>query len=457
MTKDENDLELNGEPTGHLHWRWSAQTIFDQQSGTIMCTETGDCLTLKPSVLQRLAPLTDNLVGSGLVDQAIRSMGSWQDGALLCAYLSRLLERLCIEWVYIVDQSEVAVFTPLVRGFRPELPRDISNEHISRYAYLRFIDGKSVLSSPVACCHAEFSAPGARAFVNVQARMCETGKGSPSELGTVLARFGFFESKTDEPNQALESWEFADALFHASSTRGRDLPVVGLNRSLQARFSLPVSYELTSGPHLRLPAQAPAELARSAVSATNQRRASCRDWSTQKLALADLSAFLSGLLKRRSELDGAQLASGSALPMAGDIDALGWFVVAGRIAELDVGLFRYSDEPLGLEVYEHSQKQARELLKAARASMNSPESEPHALIIQTLRLPPLSWRYSGMAYRLGLLDAGVAIHAMYLQATELGLGGCALGTVDPRPFEAATRRVWPNETPISAFALGLPA
>ena len=54
------------------------------------------------------------------------------------------------------------------------------------------------------------------------------------------------------------------------------------------------------------------------------------------------------------------------------------------------------------------------------------------------RLPRLAWKYEGIAYRLGLLNAGVVIELMYLVATDMKLAPCANGSGDSRPFETAT-------------------
>ncbi|MEM7120318.1 MAG: SagB family peptide dehydrogenase [Pseudomonadota bacterium] len=449
MTRGEHDASA----TERLCWRWRSQVDVDLQAGTVGCNERGERLTLSPSILPHLAPLIDGLSGRGLDDDTVRSMGSQPDAALLYAYLARFLEELWIEWVFDVDGATVAVFTSLASGFRPEPPRRAAPDgRLSRFTFLRFVDGNPVLSSSVVPCRAELSDRGVRALLDFQTAPVDTATCPPNEFGAMLARFGLLECETSSTDQLKESWEFADALFHASSTRGRDVPIVGLNRELQARFAGPVTYEANAEEQATGPTIALAEVARplegqSAVLDLMGRRRSCREWSSQDMPLEDLSVFLS------------HVARGSDMrpPMAGGIRTFGWYLVAGRVDGLADGVYRYNDEQHGLETFKDSRPQADAMLAAAAASMNRPEQHPHALILLTVRLPDLSWRYSGMAYRLALLDAGVVFHAMYLQATDMGLGGCALGTVDPRPFEAATKTGWPAETPIVAFALGVPA
>lgn len=453
---DSGTEQISGQ-ANRLLWRWSAQVEFDANTGTIECSETGECFKIEPSVLERIEPLTTGLSCNGLDDQQIRLLASSSDAVLLYAYLGRFLESLCIEWVLFLGQANVAVFTSLVRGFRPDTASDFPNKRVSPFAFLRFNDGMPVLHSPLSQCRAEFSAVGAHAFLDAQSEAHRTPDPLNNGLAETLARFGFMEDSKERSDQSLESWEFSDALLHVSSTRRRDLPIVGLNKRLQERFPRPPTYAPSSGPKVELPDPRQEDMEPHSVLDTMRKRVSCRDWSTHDLSLETISTFLSVLAGPKTDESNAPSSNANTLPMAGGIDALGWFVVAGRIEGLDVGLYRYVAENHRLEVFEHSRSQAKDMLKAATASMNRLQSEPQAIILQTLRLPLLSWRYAGMAYRLGLLDAGVSVHAMYMMATQMGLGGCALGTVDPRPFESATATDWSVKTPISTFALGLPA
>ena len=41
---------------------------------------------------------------------------------------------------------------------------------------------------------------------------------------------------------------------------------------------------------------------------------------------------------------------------------------------------------------------------------------------------PVSWKYNSIAYSLILKNVGVLIQTLYLMATDMGLGGCAIGT-----------------------------
>jgi len=66
----------------------------------------------------------------------------------------------------------------------------------------------------------------------------------------------------------------------------------------------------------------------------------------------------------------------------------------------------------------------------------------------------MSWKYSSIAYALILKDVGVLIQTLYLMATDIGLGGCAIGTVNIDLFAKMTGIEFHIEGPVGQFAIG---
>jgi SagB-type dehydrogenase family enzyme len=66
----------------------------------------------------------------------------------------------------------------------------------------------------------------------------------------------------------------------------------------------------------------------------------------------------------------------------------------------------------------------------------------------------VSWKYSSLAYALILKDVGVLTQTLYLMATEMGLGGCAIGSADIDLFARMTGIELHVEGPVGQFALG---
>ena len=66
----------------------------------------------------------------------------------------------------------------------------------------------------------------------------------------------------------------------------------------------------------------------------------------------------------------------------------------------------------------------------------------------------MSWKYSAIAYSLILKDVGVLLQTLYLTATDMNLGGCAIGTGNIELFARMTGQDFHAEGPVGQFALG---
>jgi SagB-type dehydrogenase family enzyme len=93
------------------------------------------------------------------------------------------------------------------------------------------------------------------------------------------------------------------------------------------------------------------------------------------------------------------------------------------------------------------------LLTEARYSMDAPAA-PQIVITIAARFGRVSWKYSSLAYALILKDVGVLIQTLYLMATDMGLGGCAIGSSNIDLFAKMTGIEFHVEGPVGQFALG---
>ena len=85
--------------------------------------------------------------------------------------------------------------------------------------------------------------------------------------------------------------------------------------------------------------------------------------------------------------------------------------------------------------------------------MDAPNST-QILITIAARFSRISWKYSSIAYSLILKDVGVLIQTLYMMATDMGLGGCAIGTTNIDLFAKMTGIDFHVEGPVGQFALG---
>src|SRR5262249_40425582 len=79
---------------------------------------------------------------------------------------------------------------------------------------------------------------------------------------------------------------------------------------------------------------------------------------------------------------------------------------------------------------------------------------PQILITIAARFGRVSWKYSSLAYALILEDVGVLTQTFYVAATDMGLGGCAIGTTNIDVFAKMTGIEFHVEGPVGQFALG---
>ena len=93
------------------------------------------------------------------------------------------------------------------------------------------------------------------------------------------------------------------------------------------------------------------------------------------------------------------------------------------------------------------------LLTEAQLSMDAP-APPQIVITIAARFGRVSWKYSSLAYALILKDVGVLIQTLYLMATDMGLGGCAIGSTNIDLFAKMTGIEFHVEGPVGQFALG---
>ena len=92
-------------------------------------------------------------------------------------------------------------------------------------------------------------------------------------------------------------------------------------------------------------------------------------------------------------------------------------------------------------------------LKAAEMAMGA-SAVPQILITMAARFGRISWKYSSIAYALILKDVGVLMQTLYLMATDMGLGGCAIGSTNIELFAKMTGLEFHVEGAVGQFALG---
>jgi SagB-type dehydrogenase family enzyme len=373
------------------------------------------------------------------------------------------------------------VIEPQVAAYWPQ-PRTLADTDVlvlSRFAYLRRRGSEMVLESPGAdalfrLCDPQFAAAVALLATPQQIRRFRRQQGFPGlellalllDCGILLkVEAGNFGLRRDEGDGDLVLWDFHDLLFHARSTEGRHANPIGGNYAhADVMPALPAVRPPWPGEKIDLRAVAPAqEPAMSSAATLMRRRHSVRSFDDRRpIALADLARLLeiarvSAQWESKAE-DGVPAVSYARrpYPSGGASYALELYLAVNVCEGLARGFYHYDAGAHALTAIDVRPQDLQSLLTGAAGAMAAP-APPQVLITIAARFGRVSWKYSSLAYSLILKESGVLMQTLYLMATDLGLGGCAIGSMNIDLFARMTGIEFHVEGPVGQFALGRPA
>jgi SagB-type dehydrogenase family enzyme len=271
--------------------------------------------------------------------------------------------------------------------------------------------------------------------------------------------------RPDEGDDALVLWDFHDLLFHARSTEGRHAnPLGGAYPYADAIAPLPAARPSWPGKKIDLREVSPAPVyALPPAAKLLRERHSTRNFDNQRpITLAELARFLDSTARVQSEfrapLDhgggGPELSyTARPYPSGGASYELELYLAVDTCEGLSRGFYHYDAGAHTLVPIEVRSNQLDALLKSAEFAMGVPGA-PQILITIAARFGRVSWKYSSIAYALILKDVGVLMQTLYIMATDMGLGGCAIGTTNIDLFAKMTGLDFHVEGPVGQFALG---
>ena len=124
-----------------------------------------------------------------------------------------------------------------------------------------------------------------------------------------------------------------------------------------------------------------------------------------------------------------------------------------RCEGLPRGFYHYDAGRHTLTRIEAQPKQLEAMLLDGRNYMGA-RAAPHILVTIAARFDRVSWKYSSFAYSLILKDVGVLMQTLYLVATDMQLGACAIGAADIELFSRMTGLPFHVEGVVGQVALG---
>jgi SagB-type dehydrogenase family enzyme len=380
------------------------------------------------------------------------------------------------------DGKDQVVIEPQGPDYWPQAPKlgDDETVVLSRFAYLRRRGGEMVLESPRAAALFRICDPKIAAALVVlstpqQLKKFRRQDGFPGiELLALLVdcqilfkldAAGSDGLRATEGDANLVLWDFHDLLFHTHSTAGRQAnPLGGVYPYAGLIPPPPAVRPRWPGKKIDLRAIPAGPLqAISPIATLLRKRHSTRDFDDrQPITLAELSQFLDGAArvqsKWKSRIDpdgGGPVVTYAArpYPSGGSAYELELYLAVANCAGLARGFYHYDADRHALVPISGPTHQLDAQLAAAEFAMDAP-AIPQILITIAARFDRISWKYSSIAYALILKDVGVLIQTLYLMATDMGLGGCAIGSIDIDLFAKMTGIEFHVEGPVGQFALG---
>jgi len=378
--------------------------------------------------------------------------------------------------------EDLVVIEPQVSDYWPRTItiRDTDVLVLSRFAYMRRRGNEMVLESPRAgalfkICNPKIAT--ALAIFSRPQQIRRLPRQDPFPWTKLLALLVdceiLFKLKTPndsglrltEGDDNLVLWDFHDLLFHTRSTEGRHAnPLGGLYSYARAISSPPAVRPSWPGKKIAL-SKFSAEQSEiiSPFARLLRQRHSTRNFDDQRpITLEELSLFLDGTARILSEGtsklgfgdNGPSITYASRpYPSAGACYELELYIAVDKCEDLARGFYHYEASEHALVPIEARSSQLEAMLMRAAFAMGAP-AVPQILITVAARFARVSWKYSAIAYELILKDVGALMQTFYLTATDMGLGGCAIGIVNIDLFAKMTGIEFHVEGPVGQFAIG---
>jgi SagB-type dehydrogenase family enzyme len=380
------------------------------------------------------------------------------------------------------DGADQIVIEPQVADYWPQTPQ-LGNGDVlvlSRFAYLRRRGNEMVLESPRASalfriCDPKIATALAALSAPQPIKRLRRLDGFPGvELLALLVdcqilfkidAAGESGLRPSEGDDNLVLWDFHDLLFHARSTEGRHAnplggvyPYAGAISPLRAVRPHWPGEKIDLGKLAAAPSQAG-----SAVARLLRERHSTRSFDDRRpITLAELAQLLDGTARVLSMWKSpADIGDDGPLveyavrpyPSAGACYELELYLAVDKCEGLARGFYHYEAGAHALVSISVRARELDALLTGAERAMGAPAA-PQVVITIAARFGRVSWKYSSIAYALILKDVGVLIQTLYMMATDMGLGGCAIGTVNIDLFAKMTGIAFQEEGPVGQFAIG---
>jgi SagB-type dehydrogenase family enzyme len=400
------------------------------------------------------------------------------------ALARRLARSGLLEYLFVPPrgQPQVAI-EPQTSDYWPQAAKlgNADTVVLSRFSYVRRRGNELVLESPRSPALLRIADPKIAAGI--------IALSTPQKVGALRKDRGFVglellgllvacdilikvDAKSEAPraqegDSNLVVWDFHDLLFHTRSTEGRQANALGGRYPYVGTIAPPSAVRAPwEGTPIDLKSHAlPPDEPASPFAKLLAERRSVREFDDARpITMAELSRFLEQTAHIKSKWwDQLNFGEGDFGPMleytsrpypaAGSAYELELYLTVNHCEGLARGFYHYDADRHALVPIAARTHDIEAQLTAASYGMNT-MARPQILLTIAACFNRVAWKYSAIAYSLILKDVGVLLQTLYLTATDMGLGGCAIGTGNIDLFSKMTGQPFHVEGPVGQFAFG---
>lgn len=272
-----------------------------------------------------------------------------------------------------------------------------------------------------------------------------------------------FEPVVSTPSPE-ELWSFHDLLFHSRTRYGRHHYNLGatyrfINRILPKKASRGEAGALAEI-YLSVPDPEEMHLSQSLDYCMGQRH-STRTFNGLDLRLLSILLYRCLHIKgsrpypvTNAAGDTGEIETLSApYPSGGSMYELVFYITIYECEGLEPGFYQYNAFEHKLCLLQRKNRDTDTMMWYARACTGS-EQLPPAVITFAADFERMFWKYENMAYAAILKNVGVVFQTLYLVATDLGLGACAIGNGNIETLGRLTKKTVLQESSVGEFILG---
>lgn len=398
--------------------------------------------------------------------------------------LSRLIYEInkldthgLLEYHFIDDETILCSIENMMHGTIPfQEVSDVQSLKLSRFAFIRSENQSMILETSEGGLKIKIRDPQILNFIHqlssytsiIEIRKnCKLNASAIKGLIGLLAsgRFLTFEDKSHDVT-SRDMWNFHDYLFHNRSRYGKhnypsggSYKFIGKSKPKGARRNIENS--LKDIP-LEVPKQSDFDCSKSLYSCM-ETRISTREFDG--LDVSKLSAFLYRCCRvKGTDLMPIQNSKGlkevvetlkKPYPSGGAMHELGVYLTVSECVGLEPGFYYYNPFDHKLSLLTQPSKSTESMVWYARMCTSMPFNPP-VVITLAADFERMFWKYESMAYAAILKHVGVVFQTMYLVATDMGLGACAMGNGNTEVFKNIIRKPKMEESSVGEFIIGNP-